>query len=130
MRKCLSAIVVSLSLISGANVFAAPAKQFSTSEFEQTAKTSSLVVVGFHSPSCGSCKVQKPNLEAILKEKEFAEVHAFLADFDSSESFRKSLSRPVRAPSTIVIFKNGREVGRIQGVTNKDELRKTLSESL
>lgn len=129
MNLFFSAFVTS-AVISFSVATAAPANKFSVSDFERAAETSLPVIVGFHSPSCGSCKVQKPNLEALLKEKEFTNVQGFLADFSDSENFRKSLAKPVRSPSTIVVFKNGHEVRRILGITNKDELRKALLESL
>lgn len=123
MKNYFGVSLLALNLLAGAHVYAAPAKPFSLQSFQEVSKGNGTVVVGFHSPSCGSCKVQKPNLEALLKEDEFAAVQGFLADFEESESFRKSLERPVRGPSTIVIFKNGKELSRIQGVTRKEELR-------
>ena len=130
MKFFLTTVLLSLNVLYGGIAQAAPAQEFSISAFESSKNSNSPVAIGFHSPSCGSCKVQKPNFEAVLNEPEFSELKGYLADFDSSKSFRKTLTNPVRGPSTIVIFKNGQEVDRILGVTNKDEIREILRRSI
>ncbi|MBX3032589.1 MAG: hypothetical protein KF865_01595 [Bdellovibrionaceae bacterium] len=45
-----------------------------------------------------------------------------MANFETTSDFRKHLEKPVRGPSTIVIFKGNREISRIQGETSKDKL--------
>ncbi len=108
----------------------ATSSQFSTQAFEADSKSAVPVVVGFHSDSCGSCKVQKPNLESLLQENSFKDIKGFMANFEGTSDFRKSLKKPVRRPSTIVIFKAGSEVARISGVTDKDELRTLLQNAI
>ncbi|MFN8943712.1 MAG: thioredoxin family protein [Pseudobdellovibrionaceae bacterium] len=117
-----------LSFIFSTATFAAEPTIFNQSKFDEALKSGQPFVVAFHSPSCGSCKVQKPNLISALKEESLSNVDGLLADFDSTEEFRKQLGKPVRSPSTILIFKNGKEVSRIMGETNKDTiLQKILS---
>lgn len=112
------------------SVQAAVPQGFTTKLFAEKSSTTEPVVVGFHSPACGSCKIQKPNLEAILKESSFESVQGLMADFDGTSTFRKSLEKPVRNPSTIVIFRSGREIARIEGVTSKDELRSLIQNAV
>ena len=112
------------------STFASVPTTFTEQAFSVASQNSAPVVVGFHSDSCGSCKIQKPNLDAILQEAEFSGVTGLKANFEETSSFRKSLKQPVRGPSAIVIFKNGNEVARINGVTQKDKIRKLLKEAI
>lgn len=130
MKHSIRLVLFSAGLLVAPISYASAPILFTSAAFDGAIKESNTVVVGFQSPSCGSCRVQKPNLEAILKEPEFESVKGLMADFDETKIFRNSLKKPVRSPSTIVIFKKGVEVSRIQGVTDKDDLRKLLRESL
>lgn len=108
----------------------ASTEAFSEAKFEQVLKEKGTVVVAFHSDSCGSCKIQKPNLEAVLTEVPLQNITGLMANFESTSEFRKKLDKPVRSPSTYLIFKDGKEVTRIQGETNKDKIRESISKSI
>ncbi len=83
-------------------------------------KNESTVIMAFHSKSCSSCKIQKPELESILKETSYSSSKNFFMDFESSPTLRKELN--VKFPSTIIVFKKGKEVARVTGETNKLKL--------
>jgi len=129
MNKFIMNSTFALSALIGASGFAAAAVPFSEATFASIAQSGEVAVVGFHSPTCASCKVQKPNLEAVLKEDEFKNVKGLLADFDDSAEFRQELSKPVRGPATIVVFKGGQEIARLNA-TKKDAIREVLRTAL
>ena len=108
----------------------ATSQPFSESEFKNAIAANDTFVVAFHSPSCGSCKVQKPNLESVLNEDPLKDIKGFMADFDSTADFRKTFNKPVRGPSTILIFKSGKEVARILGETNKDKIKHIIEDAV
>ncbi len=112
------------------SAIAAASTVFSESAFNSALKSNEAFVVAFHSDSCGSCKVQKPNLEAALQEESLKATSGFMANFEATAEFRKKLDKPVRGPSTILVFKNGKEVGRILGETNKDKIRESILKSI
>lgn len=122
-------VVVTGLLIAGTQA-SASSTAFSETSFDQALKAKGPVVVAFHSDSCGSCKVQKPNLEAALNEDPLKPVVGFMANFEATAEFRKKMEKPVRGPSTILIFKEGKEIARILGETNKDKIRDTIAKSI
>lgn len=83
-------------------------------------KTESTVVMAFHSKSCSSCKIQKPELESILKESSYNSSKNLFLDFESTPTLRKELN--VKFPSTIIIFKKGKEIARVTGETDRAKL--------
>lgn len=122
-------VTVSLLLIASVQA-SASSTAFTEASFDQAVKSKEPVVVAFHSDSCGSCKVQKPNLETAMNEDPLKSVVGFMANFEATSDFRKKLEKPVRGPSTILVFINGKEVARIQGETNKDKIRDAISKGI
>ncbi len=83
-------------------------------------KNESTVIMAFHSKSCSSCKIQKPELESILKDELYSSSKKFFMDFESSPELRKQLS--VKFPSTVIVFKKGKEIARVTGETDRVKL--------
>ncbi len=83
-------------------------------------KNESTVVMAFHSKSCSSCKIQKPELESILKESSYSSSKNFFMDFESTPALRKELN--VKFPSTVIVFKKGKEIARVTGETDRTKL--------
>ncbi len=129
-RRIMKSVFMLASIMYLSMASAAGSEPFSQSKFEIAAQSNKPVIVGFHAASCGSCKIQKPNMQSILNENSFKETVGLLADFESTVEFRKHMKKPVRSPSTIVIFQGGLEVARVQGVTDKDELRTQLQNAI
>lgn len=128
MKNLFSVLVLSLAIAS--STFASQSVPFSEDAFDSAVKNRSNFVVAFHSDSCGSCKIQKPNLEAVLLEDPLKNVSGLMADFESTSDFRKRLNVPVRSPSTILVFKGGQEVYRILGETKKEKIRDLISQNV
>lgn len=112
------------------NALAAPAESFSEAAFKEASASGKPFVVAFHSSSCGSCKVQKPSLESALLEPELKEVRGLMANFEATSDFRKGLEKVVRGPSTILVFKGGNEVARIQGETSKEKIQELIARAI
>lgn len=94
------------------------------SSVERTIKDSTASVVAFHSDNCGTCKIQRPRLQALLRRKHNSKITDMFLNFDSEKVLRKKLN--VSFPSTVVIFKRGKEVGRVTGETNEAKLQELL----
>lgn len=125
-----SLLISAFALISASASFAAESKPFTEEAFQVALKSNQSFVVAFHSDSCGSCKIQKPNLESALREEPLKPVDGFMANFEATSEFRKHLGKPVRGPSTILVFKNGKEVSRILGETNKEKIRDLIASAI
>ena len=112
---------VTLALSLGAN---AEFKMFSMMDYEAAIKSGQTVVVDFHASWCPTCKKQEPLLNEIVSMPGYEKVVALKADFDKEKDLKKSLK--VSKQSTVIVFKNGKEVGRGTGLTSKDELKKLI----
>lgn len=128
MKKIILSLAFLLSTIQSAQ--AAQSKPFTEAAFNSALSSNGAFVVAFHSDSCGSCKIQKPNLESALLENPLIPVEALMANFEDTSEFRKHLGKPVRGPSTILVFKNGKEVSRILGETNKERIRDLIANAI
>lgn len=107
---------------------AVKAESVGLNTIHEAIKNSPSTVVAFHSTTCGTCKVQKPRLQSLLLKDQNSQIKDVFLDFDNEKELRKSLI--VAYPSTIIVFKNGTEVGRVTGETNEAELQKLLNKSL
>ena len=58
----------------------------------EAVKSNPNTVIAFHSNSCGTCKVQKPKLQALLLKEKYSPKKDIFLDFDSEEEVRKNAS--------------------------------------
>ena len=103
-------------------------KPYSKDMYDTALKAGQTVVVDFHASWCPTCKKQEPLLNEIVNMKGYEKVVALKADYDTEKDLKKSLS--ISKQSTIVVFKDGKEVARKTGVTSKDELKKLIDMGL
>jgi len=101
---------------------------FNQAQFDAAIAAGKPVVVDFWAGWCPVCRAQKPVLTSILQTPEMAGVTMFVADFDAAHELKKSLR--VTGQSTLVVFKNGKEVARSSGQTQAEPLRALLRQAL
>ncbi|MFG1423121.1 thioredoxin family protein [Roseixanthobacter liquoris] len=79
-------------------------------------------------PWCGTCRRQKPIVAELLAKPEFRTLTKIDVDFDSQ---REVLSKfRVQTQATMLVFKNGKEVGRSIGETNPEALATFFKQAL
>lgn len=96
--------------------------------FEQALARRSAMVVAFVADWCNTCAVQQPVLAELLAEPRFRHLTVFVADFDKDLELKKRLR--VAQQSTLVVFKDGREVARSTGQTGKEALAALFAKAL
>lgn len=101
---------------------------FEQQAFEQSLQAGKPVLVEFHADWCGTCRAQKPVVSALLKETKMKNLTLFVADFDKETQLRQTLR--VAKQSTFVVFKQGREVARSTGQTDRRDLDALFSQAL
>jgi len=69
------------------------------------------VLVAIHADWCSTCKTQERILQELLPQPEFKRIKMLRMDFDRQKESVRSFG--VEYQSTLIAFKNGREVGRI-----------------
>lgn len=106
---------------------AAGLQPFGTANFE-TAREKGPVVLHIFATWCGTCRAQKPILSKLLADEKFAKVTAYSVDYDGEKPTLRALNAPDRA--TILVFKDGKEVGRLVSDTHEDKIAALLDKAL
>lgn len=96
-----------------------PIKHFTDANFD-TEIHSGLVLVDFHANWCGPCRTLAPVLEEVAKDLKGKAVIGKI-DIDSEQ---KTASRfQITSVPTMILFKNGKEVGRLIGLRTAAALK-------
>lgn len=77
-------------------------------------------VVALVTDWCATCSRQEVILAALLEEPRFRDLTVFIADFDRELDLRRRLR--VVTQGTLVVFKDGKEVARSTGQTEKEAI--------
>jgi thioredoxin 1 len=83
--------------------------------------------VDFWAPWCGPCKMVAPVVEELATE--YVGKVRFVK-LNTDENLNTAMSYGIRGIPTMIIFKGGKEVGRIVGFMPKQELKKRLDAAL
>jgi thioredoxin 1 len=67
-------------------------------------------LVAIHADWCSTCKTQEKILQELLPQSAFKRITLLRMDFDQQKEAVRSFG--VEYQSTLIVFKNGREVGR------------------
>jgi thiol-disulfide isomerase/thioredoxin len=119
-----STLVLSLA---AAGATAAPAALFTPydeASFGKALKSGKFVLVHVHADWCSTCQAQKSALNELLTEPRFKDVVPIVVNYDTDTAFKTTYKTPNR--STILVFKDGKEISRTGGVTSKDDIKAAL----
>ena len=84
-------------------------------------KSEGLVLVDFNADWCGPCQMMKPVVEAFGKENDLKVVSVNVDDFE-----KLSDSYGVYTIPCLVLFRDGKEIAREEGVVSPRKLKKML----
>jgi thioredoxin 1 len=101
---------------------------FNQAQFDAARAAHKPVAVVFHADWCPTCRAQAPVLKQLTETPEFKPVTLFVANFDTEKSLKKALG--VTQQSTVVVFKDGKEVARSTGDTQQDMLAALLHHAI
>ena len=118
-RKAILSLVA-LLVVSFAAVAAQPFDSKSFQDAQQAGKT---IVVDVTAPWCPTCKVQRPVIEGLEKEK--PNLLVYEVDFDTAKDVLKRFR--VQYQSTLIVFKGATEVGRSTADTNPGSIRALIA---
>lgn len=120
-------LIALLALAISTQVFAA-GRTYNQQEFETLVSQGKTVVVHIHADWCGTCKAQDVQINAAMNAAEFKDVTFLEVDYDGQ---RKSVTFfKAKIQSTIIIFKNGKEIDRSVAEREAPELQAFLKKAL
>ena len=101
-------------------------KHFTDNNFETQIKEG-VTLVDFYADWCGPCRTLSPVLEQVAKEMN-GKAKVGKIDIDHEQ---KAASRfQITSVPTMILFKNGKEHGRLVGLNNADAIKKFISSAL
>lgn len=89
--------------------------------------SSGLVLVDFYADWCGPCRMLTPVLEEVGKE---LSGKASIAKIDIDKAQGTATSYQVTSIPTLILFKDGQEVGRLVGLRDKDTIKEFVETHL
>lgn len=95
-------------------------------DFDALTKGTGLNVVRFHAVWCGPCRAYEP-IFASVAGKVGAKAKFYAVDVDQMPAAAQSSG--IRVLPTTVIFRDGREVGRMEGLVSAQDLLSRMNES-
>ena len=117
-------------LIAGAASFSAfgfslpaMAAAYSDAAFMAAKASGKPFVIEFHADWCPTCRAQAPVLRSLSSGK----FTILTVSYDDQKSVVKKFG--VRRQSTLIVFKDGREVGRAVGITGEAAIGKLLAKA-
>ena len=126
MRSWLRSLMFILAFATGA-AFAADTP-FTQGNFDALQKSGKPTLVMIHADWCPTCKAQAPILGQLLGSPEFKGINALRVDFDSQKDVVKAFKATMQ--STLIVYKDGKEVGRSTGDTKKDSITALLKKAV
>ena len=116
------------ALITHLAVAFAAGQPFAQSQFDSLMKEGKPVIIHVHAPWCPTCKTQDPIINSEIKSPAYKGVTFLEVDFDSQKEVLKEFN--VSTQSTIIVFKQGKEVGRSAGKTNQADIEDLTKKAL
>lgn len=96
--------------------------------FEEALKAGHPILIHVTAPWCEVCQIQKPIVASLLATPDFKAMKKFDVDFDTQ---KEVLARyRVQMQSTMIVFKDGKEVDRQTGQTDPAAIEALLREAL
>lgn len=86
------------------------AESFTQTRLDALNQSGQPVLVAIHADWCATCKTQERILQKLLPQPEFKRIMLLRLDFDQQKEAVRAFGADYQ--STLIVFKDGREVGR------------------
>jgi len=96
-----------------------------SADFDRRMLSSQFVILDFSSPGCAPCRKISQGLPALLDGIQPAAVAAFEVDITSEPAIAARFF--VLGVPTLILFKEGKEIGRFNSLPKADTIKRLLS---
>ena len=94
---------------------AADPAPFTQAAFDAALNAKTPVLVEIHADWCPTCKAQAPIIKSLTEQSKFSGMAILLVDFDTQKDIVRQFG--AQQQSTLIVFKDGKEVARSVGET-------------
>ena len=101
---------------------------FNQAQFDATRAAGKPVAIVFHADWCPTCRAQAPVLKQLTESSDLKNLTLFVANFDTEKALKRSFG--ITQQSTIVVFKDGKEIARSTGDTQARSLSALLHQGI
>ncbi len=101
-------------------------KHFTDNEFQNQIKKG-VTLVDFHANWCGPCRTLAPVLEQVAKE---IQGKAIIAKIDIDSEQKTATQFQITSVPTMILFKDGKEIGRLVGLRTADAVKDFIQSAL
>lgn len=119
----MASLALTVSQITGAGAITTTLGKMDVPAFEAANKSGKIVLLGFHTNWCPICTRQYETMKKIAESDK--NVAIMNVDFDGDKAANKQYG--VNAQSTLIVFHNGKEIGRVIGVFQEAPIRALLA---
>jgi thioredoxin 1 len=102
-------------------------QSYEVTEVQKIIKTGKPVIVHVYAPWCLQCRAQASILSALPPEARLNNVKFFRVSYDQQKDVVSSLNCP---RSTVIAYKNGKEVARMSWGTSEQDVMSVLNAAL
>ena len=105
-----------------------PAQPFDQSIFDAAMAEGRPILVDITAPWCPVCRAQKAILAELFAEQRFVGMLVLEVDFDSRKDVVRALG--AQKQSTLIVYRDGAEIGRSVGDTRPEGVAALLAQAL
>jgi thioredoxin 1 len=110
------------------SAFAAQEQPFTPELFQAAQGQRKSILIEIYASWCPTCRAQKPILSDLLEKPRFKDLTVLRVDFDRQQNEVRNFRANVQ--STLIVFKDGEEVGRSVGQTKADAIAALLDKAI
>lgn len=107
---------------------AADVKPFDPGLFRTVQEAGGPILVDIAASWCPTCKAQKPIIDSLVQDPDFAKLTVLHVDFDTQKDVVRALG--ATSQSTLIAFRGQNETGRSVGDTNPDSIEALLRSAI
>jgi thiol-disulfide isomerase/thioredoxin len=107
---------------------ARPVTPFSLAALKAAQAAGEPVLIDAFAPWCPTCRAQAPTIDGLASNPAYARLVILRLDYDHQTREKAALG--ITTQSTLIAYKGGREVGRMAGITNPDQIRALAATAL